>query len=58
MVSSSSKMFVVQQHLKFLLKNVSFAVADPDHMIALGVGIFAGIKERKPIFAAGQMRNA
>ena len=40
-------MFVVQQHLKFLLKNVSFAVADPDHMIALGVGIFAGIKERK-----------
>ena len=47
MVSSSSKMFVVQQYLKFLLKNVPFAVADPDHMIALGVGIFAGIKERK-----------
>ncbi len=47
MVSSSSKMFVVQQYLKFLLKNVPFAVADPDHMIAPGVGIFAGIKERK-----------
>lgn len=46
MVGGSSKMFVVQQYLKFLLKNVSFAVADPDHMIALGVGIFAGIKER------------
>lgn len=47
MVGGSSKMFVVQQYLKFLLKNVPFAVADPDHMIALGVGIFAGIKERK-----------
>lgn len=47
LVGGSSKMFVVQQYLKFLLKNVSFAVADPDHMIALGVGIFAGIKERK-----------
>ena len=47
MVGGSSKMFVVQQYLKFLLKGVPFAVADPDHMIALGVGIFAGIKERK-----------
>jgi len=47
MVGGSSKMFVVQQYLKFLLKNVPFAVADPDHMIALGVGIYAGIKERK-----------
>ncbi len=46
MVGGSSKMFVVQQYLKFLLKGVSFAVADPDHMIALGVGIFAGMKER------------
>lgn len=46
MVGGSSKMFVVQQYLKFLLKNVPFAVADPDHMIAIGVGIFAGIKER------------
>lgn len=46
MVGGSSKMFVVQQYLRFLLKNVPFAVADPDHMIALGVGIFAGIKER------------
>lgn len=47
MVGGSSKMFIVQQYLKFLLKNVSFAVADPDHMIALGVGIFAGMKERE-----------
>lgn len=46
MVGGSSKMFVVQQYLKFLLKNVPFAVADPDHMIALGLGVFAGIKER------------
>lgn len=46
MVGGSSKMVIVQQYLKFLLKNVPFAVADPDHMIALGVGIFAGIKER------------
>lgn len=46
MVGGSSKMFVVQQYLKYLLKNVPFSVADPDHMIALGVGVFAGIKER------------
>ena len=46
MVGGSSKMFIVQQYLKFLLKNVPLSVADPDHMIALGVGIFAGIKER------------
>ena len=46
MVCGSSKMFIVQQYLKFLLKNVPLSVADPDHMIALGVGIFAGIKER------------
>ena len=46
MVGGSSKMFVVQKYLNFLLKNVPLSVVDPDRMIALGVGIYAGIKER------------
>ena len=46
MVGGSSKMPVVQQYLRFLMKKVTLKVTDPDLMVALGVGIYAGIKER------------
>ncbi len=46
MVGGSSKMPVVQQYLRFMMKNTNIVVENPDHMIALGVGIFAGMKER------------
>jgi len=47
MVGGSCQMPIVQQYLRYMLKNVELVIADPDHMIALGVGVYAGIKERK-----------
>lgn len=46
MVGGSSKMPVVQQYLKFIMKKANIRVSNPDRMIAMGVGIYAGIKER------------
>lgn len=46
MVGGSSKMPIVQQYLKFMVKHVEVVVADPDHMIAMGVGVYTGIKSR------------
>lgn len=46
LVGGSCKMPIVQQYLKFMLKNVKLVVSDPDHMVALGIGVYAGIKER------------
>jgi len=48
LVGGSSKMPMVQQYLRYLLKDQSatLTTVDPDHMIALGVGAYAGIKER------------
>ena len=48
MVGGASKMPIVQKYLHYLLKerNVDLNMVDPDHMIALGVCAYAGIKER------------
>lgn len=46
LVGGSCKMPVVQQYLRYLMKDIDVATTDPDHMIALGVGTYAGIKER------------
>lgn len=46
MVGGSSKMPVVQQYLRFVMKKVKLQVVNPDLMVGLGVGIYAGIKER------------
>lgn len=46
LVGGSCKMPIVQQYLRFMMKGVDVVTADPDHMIALGVGVYAGIKER------------
>ena len=46
LVGGSCKMKVVQQYLRYVFQRQDLTVMDPDHMIALGVGICAGIKER------------
>lgn len=46
LVGGSCKMPTVQQYLRHFLPAGQMTVTDPDHMIALGVGIYAGIKER------------
>lgn len=46
MVGGSSRMQVVQQYIQYTLKNVDIKVMNPDEMIAVGVGIYAGIVER------------
>lgn len=47
MVGGSCKMPVVQQYLRYMMKEVDLAIANPDYMIALGIGVYAGIKEQK-----------
>lgn len=47
LVGGSCKMPVIQQFLRHLLKREELHVMDPDHMIAYGCGICAGIKSRK-----------
>lgn len=46
LVGGSCKMPVVRQYLQYLLKGVKVSTVKPDEMIALGVGTYAGIKER------------
>ena len=46
MVGGSSKMPIVQQYLKHLLRVHEISVFEPDHIIAKGMGVYAGIKER------------
>lgn len=46
LVGGSCKMPVVQQYLKYILNRQDIKTMHPDHMIALGVGVSAGIKER------------
>ena len=46
LVGGSCKMKVVQQFLRYLFQRKDLTFMDPDHMVALGVGIYAGIKER------------
>lgn len=46
LVGGSCKMPVVQKFLSHTLGRVDVSVVNPDYMIALGVGVYAGIKER------------
>lgn len=46
LVGGSCKMPVVQKYLEHMLERKDILVINPDHMVALGVGIYAGIKER------------
>jgi len=46
MVGGSSKMPIVQQYLKHLLHRRDIVVSNPDRIVAEGMGVYAGIKER------------
>ena len=46
LVGGSCKMPVVRQYLQHLFKRKDLQTLNPDHMIALGAGVCAGIKER------------
>ncbi|MDR9826722.1 Hsp70 family protein, partial [Vibrio sp. FNV 38] len=45
-VGGSGKMPIVQQYLKHILKKDKLYVYEPDKIVALGMGVYAGIKER------------
>jgi len=47
LVGGSSKMPVVSLYLQTLLKRKPRWIASPDEVVAMGVGIYAGIKERR-----------
>lgn len=46
MVGGSCKMPLIRQYLHYLLMRSDIETMDPDHIIAKGIGICAGIKER------------
>lgn len=46
LVGGSCKMPIVQQYLIHILNRKDLEIREPDHMIALGCGVCAGIKER------------
>lgn len=46
LVGGSCKMHVVRKFIQHFLGRREIKVMNPDHMIALGVGVYAGIKER------------
>lgn len=46
LVGGSCKMVVVRKYLQHLLGTMEIHTVNPDHMIAIGAGIYAGIKER------------
>ncbi len=47
LAGGSCKMPTIQQYLRHFLPYGQMTVMDPDHMIAAGVGVYAGIKERR-----------
>ena len=47
LVGGSSKMPVVALYLQTLLKKKPIVIGSPDEVVAIGAGIYAGIKERK-----------
>ncbi|MEZ3433331.1 MAG: molecular chaperone HscC [Lachnospiraceae bacterium] len=47
LVGGSCKMPSVKQYLCHMAGECKVYAADPDHMVALGVGVYAGIKERQ-----------
>lgn len=46
LVGGSCKMEIVQQYLSYILEGRKIATKDPDRMIARGLGVAVGIKER------------
>lgn len=46
MVGGSSKMPIIKHYLEHILGRDDISVEEPDHMIAIGMGVYAGIKER------------
>lgn len=47
LVGGSCKMPAVKQYLRHVMGGYALTVMNPDHMVALGVGTYAGIKERR-----------
>jgi molecular chaperone HscC len=47
MVGGSSKMPIIQHYIKRVMDRDSVYVKSPDYMIAIGMGVYAAIKERK-----------
>lgn len=47
LVGGSCKMPAVQQYLRYTLSDSRITAMNPDYMVALGAGTYAGIKERK-----------
>lgn len=47
LVGGSCKMPAVQQYLRHMISGGSITATNPDYMVALGTGIYAGIKERR-----------
>ncbi len=47
LVGGSSKMPVVQEYVRYLLPGVKIEMLHPDYIVGLGVGSYAGIKERR-----------
>lgn len=47
LVGGSSKMPVIALYLQTILKRKPGVIASPDEVVAMGAGIYAGIKERK-----------
>lgn len=48
MVGGSSKMPLIQSYIQYLFKKTPLVADNCDETVALGVGLFCGIKERKP----------
>ena len=46
MVGGSSKMPIIKHYLEHILNRDDICVESPDYMIAVGMGVYAGIKER------------
>ena len=46
MVGGSSKMPIIKHYLEHILNRDDICVESPDYMIAIGMGVYAGIKER------------
>lgn len=46
LVGGSSKMPIVKHYLEKILERDDIKVSNPDYMIALGMGVYVGIKER------------
>lgn len=46
MVGGSSKMPLIKHYMEYTLDRKDIKISNPDYMIAVGMGVYAGIKER------------